>query len=67
MMRKTVLLLTVCMLTGCAQHPEKDAPAAFAVRTVQTGAELTCAAADMLMQTETALELAVPEPLLQET
>lgn len=67
MMRKTVLLLTVCMLTGCAQHPEKDAPAALAVRTVQTGAELTSAAADMLMQTETALELAVPEPLLQET
>lgn len=67
MMRKTVLLLTVCMLTGCGQHPEPDPPAVLPVRTVQTGAELTGAAADMLMQSETALQVSMPDALFPET
>ena len=66
MMRKSVLLLTVCMLTGCGQHPEPDPPDVLPVRTVQTGAELTGAAADMLMQSETALQVSMPDALFPE-
>ncbi|MBR3448307.1 MAG: hypothetical protein IKH27_10920 [Oscillospiraceae bacterium] len=60
---RSALLLSVCLLTGCRVQPAPALPLPEPVLTVQSAAELTDAAADMLMRTETALTVSVPETL----
>lgn len=60
---RSALLLSVCLLTGCRVQPEPALPLPEPVLTVQSAAELTDAAADMLLHTETMLTVSVPETL----
>ena len=59
----TVLLLSGCLLSGCGTPAPQTRPDAVPVRTVQSRTELTDAAADMLMQTDSSLTVSVPPAL----
>ncbi|MBP0967955.1 MAG: hypothetical protein J5722_09990 [Oscillospiraceae bacterium] len=61
--KKSALLLSVCLLTGCGRTPEPAAPLPVPVPAALSAAALTDAAADMLMRTETALTVSVPQTL----
>ena len=60
---RAVLLLSVCLLSGCGTPAEQPVRNPVPVRSVQSRTELTDAAAEMLMQTEASLTAAVPPEL----
>lgn len=60
---KTVLLLSLCLLNGCRTAAEPAVQPPEPVLAVQSAGELQNAAADMLLRTECALTVSVPETL----
>ena len=61
--RKTAWLLFLCLLTGCGRAPAGAVRTPEPVPAVYSRSELTAAAADMLMHSETSLTVLIPPEL----